>query len=80
MTKLKAVRTLKGFTQKDLANLSGVSLRMVQHYEQGDFRFENIGVLVMLKFANVLGVSLSDLLDGEAALEAKRYDKLVSRC
>ena len=69
------MRTLKGLRQKDLAEAAGVSLRMVQHYEQGEYRFENVGVYIMLKFANALNCSLADLLDGDAATEAAKYDK-----
>lgn len=73
-TKLQAMRKLRGMRQADLAEASGVSLRMVQHYERGEYRFENVGVLVMLKFSNAPGVPLSDLLEGEACSEAKKYD------
>ena len=67
MTKLQNVRKEKGLTQRDLAIRSGVSLRMIQHYERGEFRFENVGVGVMLRLAVSLGCKLSDLLDGDAA-------------
>ena len=67
MTKLQNVRKEKGLTQRELAHLSGVSLRMVQHYERGEFRFENVGVGVMIRLALALGCHLSDLLDGEDA-------------
>jgi transcriptional regulator with XRE-family HTH domain len=73
-TKLQAIRKLKGFTQKDLAEASGVSLRMVQHYEQGKYNFENVAVLVMLQFANALNCSLADLLEGDACAAAVKYD------
>jgi transcriptional regulator with XRE-family HTH domain len=75
MTRLQEIRRLKGMTQRELADASGVSLRMVQHYERGEFRFENVGVLVLLKFSNVLDVPLSSLLDGEAQAEAVLYDR-----
>lgn len=67
MTKLQNVRKEKGLTQRDLAIRSGVSLRMIQHYERGEFRFENVGVGVMLRLAVSLNCKLSDLLDGDAA-------------
>jgi transcriptional regulator with XRE-family HTH domain len=75
MTKLKEVRMRKGWTQKELADSTGISLRMIQHYEQGDFDFKNVGVLTMLKFANALGVSLAEILVGEAQDEAVKYDR-----
>lgn len=77
MTNLQKIRKMNGITQKQLADASGVSLRMVQHYEQGDFRFENVAVSVMISFALALRCRLSDLLDGDAAAVARAWEKTL---
>lgn len=65
MTHLQKIRKSKNITQAGLANASGLSLRAVQHYEQGDFCFGRVGVGTMLRLAAALGCNLSDLLDGD---------------
>ena len=35
MNNIKKIRTERGYSQSKLSELSGVNLRMIQHYEQG---------------------------------------------
>lgn len=77
MTNLQKIRKMNGITQKQLADLSGVSLRSIQHYERGEFNFANVGVEVMLSFALALRCRLSDLLDGDAAAVARAWEKTL---
>ena len=74
MTELQKIRRERGLTQLELAARSGVSLRMVQHYERGEFNFQNVGVLVMLRLAVALQCKLSDLLSGAARTSALCYE------
>lgn len=77
ITKLQKIRKMNGLTQKQLADLSGVSIRSIQHYERGEFNFENVGVHVMVSFALALRCRLSDLLDGEAAETARKWERTL---
>lgn len=76
MTKLQKIRRERGLTQLVLAERSGVSLRMIQHYERGEFNFSNVGVYVMLRLATALSVPLYELLSGDAQKAALEYDRL----
>lgn len=76
MTELQKIRKARGLTQLELAGRSGISLRMIQHYERGEFNFANVGVQTMLRLAVALSVPLYDLLSGEAQEDAIAYDRL----
>ena len=67
MTNLQKIRKSRNMTQQQLADASGISLRMIQHYEQGDFNFSNIGIMVMIRLASALRCNLSDVLEGRDA-------------
>lgn len=57
---LKALRTSSGLTQKELANLSGVSERTIQHIEDGD---SNPSFATLVLLADYLNVPLDILCD-----------------
>jgi transcriptional regulator with XRE-family HTH domain len=63
MSKLKDKRTALGLSQSELAASSGVSLRMIQHYEQGfkDINKAQVGTIV--KLSRALGCKVEDLVD-----------------
>ena len=75
MTKMQQIRKNIGITQRELAEKSAVSIRMIQHYERGEFAFENIGVWAMIRIAMALKVPLYALLDGDAEKDAFEYYK-----
>ena len=52
---LKVIRKQSRLTQKELADLSGVSLRMIQAYEQGDQDITKAEVCSVLALSRVLG-------------------------
>ena len=63
MTNLKRIRQQRGLSQSELAESSGVSVRMIQHYEQ---RFRNINQAsaeTVTKLADALAVDVHDLLE-----------------
>lgn len=62
-TTLKRVRASKGFTQKSLAEATGISLRTIQHWEQGNIDFNQAAAMTVYKISQVLGVDMLDLLD-----------------
>lgn len=60
---LKLIRLARGYTQKELANASGVSLRMIQLYEQRQNDINKAQVTVIVRLARALGCEVDDLLD-----------------
>lgn len=66
---LKEVRLLKKMTQKELAEKSGVSLRMIQHYEQGVKDIKKAAAETVSKLAEVLGCSADDIINEDVDLE-----------
>lgn len=65
MSKLKEMREASGMTQKGLAEKSGVSLRMVQYYEQGYKDINRAAAETVAAIAGAVGCQPTDIL-GEA--------------
>lgn len=57
-TKIKELRKDKGFSQKQLANTSGLSVASIQGYEQGKYKPKKE---TLTKIAKALNVSVADL-------------------
>lgn len=78
-SKLKAVRTGRGLTQAQLSQFSGVSLRLIQQYEQKqqDILYAPFNVLSSL--CNVLGCTPSDLIDPPPVLQPDFSSQLMQR-
>ena len=62
-TNLKRIRTAYGFTQAELAERSGVSLRSIQMYEQRNKDINKANVETMYRIAKVLGCTVEDLIE-----------------
>ncbi len=62
-TKLKLIRTTKGYSQKQLAELSGVSLRSIQMYEQRRKNINKAQSDSLYRLAKVLDCTMEDLLE-----------------
>lgn len=62
MNRLKELREAKGWTQKQLAEASGVNLRMVQYYEQGVKDLGKAKITTVVRLATALGCDLGDLV------------------
>lgn len=62
-TNLKRIRKVYGFTQADLAERSGVSLRSIQMYEQRNKNINKASADVMYSLAKVLGCTMEDLIE-----------------
>jgi len=63
MTNLKRIRETRGLSQAKLAEASGVSVRMIQHYEQGVKDINSAAALTVSKLAQALSVTVEDLLE-----------------
>lgn len=62
-SKLHNIRKARGFTQKELSDASGVSLRMIQLYEQKQNDISKAQVNVVISLAKALGCEIEDLID-----------------
>ena len=62
MNALQRIRKQVGLSQSQLAELSGVSLRMIQKYETGDRDINNASAITVYKLAQSLKVNVEDLL------------------
>lgn len=59
---LKRIRQLRNLSQKQLSLLSGVKLRSIQCYEQGDIDIKNAQGETLYALAKTLDCSIEDLL------------------
>ena len=62
-SKLSLIRKARGFTQQELSEASGVTLRMIQLYEQKQNDISKAQVTVVLNLAKALGCEAEDLID-----------------
>lgn len=63
VTRLKTIRKLAGLSQKELAEKSGVSLRMIQQYEQRAKDINKAAAINLFALARVLGCKAEDLME-----------------
>lgn len=63
MSNLKKFREASGLSQTELAEISGVSFRMIQYYEQGANDLNKANGETLYKLAKSLGCNMEDLLD-----------------
>ena len=52
-----------GFTQKELANNSGVTLRSIQMYEQGHKNINKASAETLYRLSKILGCTMEDLME-----------------
>ena len=62
-TNLKRIRTAYGFTQAELSERAGVSLRSIQMYEQRNKNINKASADTMFRFAKALGCTMEDLIE-----------------
>ena len=62
-SRLSEIRKARGFTQQQLSDASGVSLRMIQLYEQRQNDIGKAQVTVVLNLAKALGCEVEDLIE-----------------
>ena len=65
MSNLKDIRSDKGLTQSQLAEASGVNLRILQYYEQGYKDINKAQAITLYKLAQVLECKIEDILELE---------------
>lgn len=74
MTNLKRIRKEKGLTQKQLADISGVNLKMIQKYETGERDINHAQALTVIKLAYALNSTYINLLE----LDKKDFYRLAN--
>lgn len=62
-TALEFRRQDKRYTRRKLSELSGVSVRMIEQYEQGLRELNKAQAITVYKLAEALGCRVEDLLD-----------------
>lgn len=65
MSNLKDTRIAKGLTQNKLGEISGVSLRMIQYYEQGTKDINKAEAMTVYKLSEALDCNVWELLEFE---------------
>ena len=63
MSKLQEKRKAAGFSQRQLALMSGVSIRTLQYYEQGVLDINKASAATVYRLAFALGCKIEDLLE-----------------
>lgn len=63
MTALKTMRESRGMSQSQLAKRSGISIRIIQHYEQGFRDINNAKVITVVKLAEALDCGVRDIMN-----------------
>lgn len=69
MSKLKEKRQALGLSQSQLAEKSGVNVRVLQHYEQGSKNFDHARIDTILKICIALNCKLEDVIEDEEFLK-----------
>ena len=62
-SKLQMLRKNSGYSQRELAELSGVNVRMIQQYEIGAKDINKAAGTTLLTLARILGCEVDDLLE-----------------
>ena len=63
MTKLKKIRLSKNISREKLSEISGISIRTIEGYEQKRRNINNSSVNTMIKLADALECDFFDILE-----------------
>lgn len=66
---LKEARAEAGLSQSQLADLAGISIGMLRHYENGFKDINGAKLKTLLKICKVLNCGLQDIITDEETLE-----------
>ena len=69
MSKLQKQRTAAGLTRQQLSETSGVNIRMIERYEQGERDINGAKLKTLLRLCKALGCNLEDIIDDEEVIE-----------
>ena len=65
MNKLKEMRNRAGLSQSQLANLSGINVGTLRHYEQGSKNFDHARIDTILKICLILDCKIDEIIESE---------------
>lgn len=63
MSKLKQIREASDMSQSELAKATGISVRVIQNYEQGTRPINGARVITVKRIADALGCQIEDLIE-----------------
>lgn len=78
MNKLKMMREAKGLSQSQFAKLSKISVRTLQHYEQGTRSINGIAGITLYHMAKALECEIVDILELEPEEEEEERQKKLN--
>lgn len=65
MNKLKEMRRKAGFSQSQLADVTGINVGTLRHYEQGSKNFDNARIDTILKVCLTLDCKFENVVENE---------------
>lgn len=65
MNKLKKMRNKAGYSQSQFANLAGINIGTLRHYEQGSKNFDHAKIDTILKTCLILDCKFRDVIENE---------------
>lgn len=74
-TKLKRLRVAKGFSQSELAAISGIPVRRIQHYEQRKRLIDGARIETLCNLALALDCGIEDIIESKSIIEKMRMTK-----
>lgn len=72
MNKLQELRTSAGLTRQQLSELSGVNVRLIERYEQGERDINGAKLKTLLKLCTTLDCNLEDIITDEESIDLLR--------
>lgn len=69
MSKLQERRAASGLTRQQLSELSGVNVRLIERYEQGERDINGAKLKTLLKLCKALECNLENIIDDEETLD-----------
>lgn len=66
---MKEQRAASGLTRQKLSELSGVNVRLIERYEQGERDINGAKLKTLLKLCVSLGCKLEDIIDDNETIE-----------
>lgn len=73
---LREARLKINMSASELAEISGVKLRTIHAYEQGQVSIRKASIDILQKLANALGVQIQDIIDIPSKEDTSRVKKI----
>lgn len=72
-TNLQRMRVKRGLSQNELAELSGVPLRRIQSYEQGNVSIDKASIDTLCDLVITLNCDVEDILESKELIRKVKY-------